>query len=96
MLNVWCAVGRMCADPELRYSDKGTAITNFTLAVDNGLYNGVKQTLFARCIGFDKRAEFICNYGKKGRLCSVSGKWIQREVQLSEVNFLDKSNTNDE
>lgn len=103
MLNVWCAVARMVADPEIRYSAAGVAVVNFTVAVDNGVYNGEKQTLFARCVAFEKRAEFISNYGKKGRLCAVSGKWGQRsyekdgqkqtvyEVQLSELNFLDKS-----
>ena len=36
MLNVAVVMGRLAADPELRHTSSGLAVTSFTLAVDRG------------------------------------------------------------
>ena len=36
MLNVAVIMGRLTADPELRHTQSGVAVTSFTLAVDRG------------------------------------------------------------
>lgn len=76
-------IGRLCADPELRYLTTGTATCNFTLAVDRGLSKEKKQEMeaknqptadFLRVIVFNKQAENCANYLAKGRLVGVQGR----------------------
>lgn len=46
--------GRLTADPELRYTQQGTAITSFTLASDTGrkTKDGKKITNFIECVAW--------------------------------------------
>lgn len=76
-------IGRLCADPELRYLTTGTATCNFTLAIDRGLSKEKKQEMeaknqptadFLRVIVFNKQAENCANYLAKGRLVGVQGR----------------------
>jgi single-strand DNA-binding protein len=62
--------GRLTADPELRYTQQGTAITSFTLASDTGrkTKDGKKITNFIECVAWRAQAEFVCKYLSKGRL----------------------------
>jgi single-strand DNA-binding protein len=48
MLNRIILIGRLTADPELRYTSSGTPVAQFTLAVDRGRTNqmGEKETDF--------------------------------------------------
>jgi single-strand DNA-binding protein len=75
MLNRIVLVGRLTADPELRYSQEGKPRANFTLAVDRNYKdaNGNKQTDFIRIAVFGKQAETIANNLQKGRLVAVEG-----------------------
>ena len=68
--------GRLTADPELRYTQQGTAITSFTLASDTGrkTKDGKKITNFIECVAWRAQAEFVCKYMTKGRLVVVSGR----------------------
>ena len=56
--------GRLTADPELRYTQQGTAITSFTLASDTGrkTKDGKKITNFIECVAWRAQAEFVCKY----------------------------------
>ena len=38
-MNKVCLIGRLTKDPELRYTTNGTAIANFTLAVNRPFTN---------------------------------------------------------
>ena len=51
--------GRLTADPELRYTQQGTAITSFTLASDTGrkTKDGKKITNFIECVAWRAQAE---------------------------------------
>ena len=53
--------GRLTADPELRYTQQGTAITSFTLASDTGrkTKDGKKITNFIECVAWRAQAEFV-------------------------------------
>lgn len=75
-MNRVCLIGRLVRDPELRYAGTGTAITNFTLAVDRKFKNaqGEKETDFINCVAFKQLAELVANYLAKGKLCSVEGR----------------------
>lgn len=67
--------GRLTADPELRRTASGTAITSFTLASDTGrkTKDGAKITNFIDCVAWRNTAEFVCKYLNKGRLVVVGG-----------------------
>lgn len=75
-------VGRLTRDPELRYTQGGTAYCRFTLAVDRGLNkekrkeaeaNNQPTADFISCQAWGKTAEIISQYVKKGHLFSISG-----------------------
>ena len=68
--------GRLTADPELRYTQQGTAITSFTLASDTArkTKDGKKITNFIECVAWRAQAEFVCKYLSKGRLVLVEGE----------------------
>lgn len=76
-------VGRLTKDPELKYiPGSGTAVANFTLAVDRGLSKDKKREMeqqgkqtadFIRTVVWGKQAENCANYLSKGRLVAVSG-----------------------
>jgi single-strand DNA-binding protein len=76
-------IGRLTRDPELKYlPGSGTAIANFTLAVDRGLSKAKKEELkeqgkptadFIRIVAWGKLAENCANYLAKGRLTGVTG-----------------------
>jgi len=76
MLNSVCLIGRLVADPELKYTQSGTALANFRLAVDRERKDaeGKRETDFIDCVAFGKTAEFVAQYLKKGRLASVDGR----------------------
>lgn len=76
--------GRLTADPELRYTQQGTAITSFTLASDTGrkTKDGKKITNFIECVAWRAQAEFVCKYLSKGRLVLVEGELTSRNYRL--------------
>ena len=68
-------VGRIVADPELKQTQNGVAVTNFTLAVDRQYSRGdEKQTDFPTIIAWRSLAEFICKYFKKGSAILIEGE----------------------
>jgi single-strand DNA-binding protein len=76
-------VGRLTKDPELKYiPGSGTAVANFTLAIDRGMSKDKKRELeqqgkptadFIRTVVWGKQAENCANYLVKGLLVAVSG-----------------------
>lgn len=73
-------VGRFTADVDLKYTNNGMAIANFSLAVDRNK----EETDFIRCKTFGKTAENIANFFKKGDLIAVNGsiqtgKYVNKE-----------------
>ena len=80
--------GRLTADPELRYTQQGTAITSFTLASDTGrkTKDGKKITNFIECVAWRAQAEFVCKYLSKGRLVLVEGELTSRNYEDKDGN----------
>lgn len=66
-------IGRLTANPELRYSKKGTNYCNFSLAVAHN----AEETDFINCTAFNTIAENIAKYISKGQLLAVSGELRQ-------------------
>lgn len=68
-LSKYLCQGNFVADPELKYTPKGTAVTKFKLAI-NGSKKG--DVYFANFEAWGETAERICQYFKKGRPVIVS------------------------
>ena len=74
-MNKSILIGRFTRDPEIRYTDNGKSIANFTLAVDRRYkQDGGQEADFIRCIAFGKTAEFIEKYFKQGNKIVVEGR----------------------
>ena len=68
-------MGRLTADPELRQTPQGTAVTSFTIAVNRRFQReGGQQADFITCVAWRQTAEFICRYFNKGRMICVEGQ----------------------
>lgn len=67
--------GRLTKDPEVRYSNGGTAIGRYTLAVDRKYKKDGEPTAdFISCVCFGSLAEFAEKYLKKGTKIIVEGR----------------------
>ncbi|MDL2215635.1 single-stranded DNA-binding protein [Ruminococcaceae bacterium OttesenSCG-928-N02] len=75
MLNVVALMGRLTADPELRQTPQGTAVTTFTLAVERSYVKQgeQRQSDFIDIVAWRGTAEFVCRYFKKGSSMAVDG-----------------------
>lgn len=67
--------GRFTRDPDVRYTDGGSTIARFALAVDRRFKteNG-PQADFVNCVAFGKTAEFIEKWFRKGMKMELSGR----------------------
>jgi single-strand DNA-binding protein len=68
-------VGRFIRDPEVRYTDGGSSIARFNIAVDRRFKQEGGQTAdFIGCIAFGKTAEFIEKYFHQGNRIGLNGR----------------------
>jgi single-strand DNA-binding protein len=76
MLNRVVLIGRLVADPELRYTPNGVPVASLRLAVDRPVrsQSGERQTDFINIVLWRQQAEFAANYLNKGRLAAVDGR----------------------
>lgn len=110
-MNKVILIGRLTADPTLRYTQSGTGVATFTLAVNRRFSNqsGERETDFINCVAWSKSAEFVANYFKKGQEMALEGrlrvrsydgndgqrKWVT-EVVVEQVEFVGgKKESND-
>ena len=70
-MNTINLTGRLTRDPELRYSQNGTAVTAFSLAVARQFNRDT--TDFIDCVAFGKTAEIIAHHLNKGSQIGVTG-----------------------
>ncbi len=77
-INKVILVGRLGADPDLRFAPNGTAIARFNVAtterVPAGEGNWEDRTEWHRIVVFGKLAETCGNYLSKGRLVYIEGR----------------------
>lgn len=76
MLNKVILIGRLAADPELRYTQGGVAVASFPLAVERTFANqqGEKEADFIDVTVWQKLAEVVANNLQKGRLVAIDGR----------------------
>lgn len=77
-MNKVILIGRLAADPEVRYSqgENATAVARYRLAVDRRYKReGDEQTAdFISCVAFGKNGEFAEKYLKKGTKIAIVGR----------------------
>jgi len=90
VINKVILIGRLGTDPEVRYTQDGTQITNFRLATSEYFRDKnnekVERTEWHRIVAFGKVAEFCSSYCAKGRLIYCEGKIQTREWEDKEGN----------
>ncbi len=104
-------IGNLTRDPELRYTPKGTAVATFSLAVNRSYTteSGEKreEVSFVDVDAWDRQAETIGQYMKKGRSLLVEGHlkqdtWDDKQtnqkrsklkVVLESFRFIDSNRT---
>lgn len=68
-------IGRVTRKPEIRYTQGGVCVANFSLAINRGKdKEGKEQTDFPRIVCFSKTGEIVEKYVDKGSLIGVSGR----------------------
>ena len=82
MLNKITCQGRLCAAPELKHTESGKAVTNFTLAVDRD--HNRDETDFIDVVAWNGTAEFVSKYFRKGSMCIVSGRLQMRRYEAKD------------
>ena len=85
MLNTVSLIGRLGADPEMRYTSTGIPVANFRIAVNEYRKDpaGEKQekTHWFSCVAWKNVAETVVKYLAKGSQVGVSGSLQQRSWQ---------------
>ena len=79
-----CVVGNLTADPDLRYTQSGTAVASFTIASTPRTYDKASgqfkdgETLFLRCSIWRDYAEHVAESLRKGMQVIAQGKLVQK------------------
>lgn len=109
-MNKIILIGRLTRDPELRYTAGNTAVAMFNLAVDRRIKDdGTRETDFISCKCFNKLAENLVKFQKKGNLISLAGRIrtdsydgkdgkrkYTTEVMADEIQFLTQKEKQEE
>ena len=98
-MNQVVLIGRLTKDVELRKTQTQKSVASFTMAVSNGKD---KPADFINCVAWEKTAELIEQYVKKGHMLGVVGKVATRsyddkdgkkvyvqEILVREIEFLE-------
>ena len=86
-MNKWIGMGRLTRDPEVRYSQSGSAVANFSVAIDRRYKRDGETTAdFFNCTAFGKTGEFVEKYLRKGVKVVIEG-------ELQNNNYEDKNGT---
>lgn len=110
-MNKAILVGRLTKDPELKMTENTKReVCQFTIAVNRPYTNddGERKADFINCVVWDKLAENLSKYQKKGNQVAVEGRIQTRnyedkdgkkiyvtEIFVSNVTFLDSKGSND-
>ena len=83
MLNVITLVGNVVADPTSRSTNTGKNVATVRLAVNNPLND--KEVLFINVDTWEKQADFVTKFVKKGSMVSAVGRLRQDEWEKDGV-----------
>ncbi len=90
-INKAILIGNLGRDPEIRYTQNGTAVCNFTIATTEsytprGSENKEERTEWHRIVTFGRLAEICGEYLAKGRQVYVEGRIQTREWEDRDGN----------
>ncbi len=83
-MNSICLMGRLTGDPELKTTQSGVSLTNFSVAVDRRSKDQERQTDFINCVAWRYTAEFITRYFRKGQRIAVQGSLQSRSYTAND------------
>ena len=83
MINNVVLIGRLTKDLDLKYSQSGTAVASFTLAVNRNFKNqdGNYEADFINCVIWRKSAELMANMARKGSQVGITGRIQTRSYE---------------
>ena len=103
-MNKALLIGRLTRDPELRSTSTGRNVCQFSIAVNRNFTNanGEREADFINCVVWDKQAENLVKYQKRGNQIAVDGRIQTRnyedkdgkrvyvtEILANNISFLD-------
>ena len=75
MINRAIIVGRITKDPMLRKTPNGTSVVSFAIACNRRIkQEGQPDADFINCVAWNKTADFMAQYVKKGALLGLEGR----------------------
>lgn len=88
-LNTVQLIGRLVADPELRYTQKGSPVCDFRLACSRRYKNRdtnetQEETLFINVVAWKRQAELANDYLKKGSAILIEGRLRSRQWESNQ------------
>ena len=89
MLNHITIMGRLVADPELRYTPSNIPTASFRLAVDRDFKareTGERKADFINVVAWRSTAEFVARNFSKGRMAVVDGRLQIRDYTTKDGN----------
>lgn len=81
-LNVCTFSGRLGRDAEGKFLPNGTAVMEFSMAVDSG-FGEKKTSWWLKCAMFGERGQKLTQYLTKGQQVAVSGEFVPRPYKDS-------------
>ena len=82
-LNVCTLTGRLGRDAEQKYLPTGTAVIEFSIAVDTG-FGDKRRSFWIKCSMFGDRGPKLAQYLRKGQQVAVSGEFDPRPYQAKD------------
>lgn len=74
MINKVVIIGRLTADIEVMKTNSGKSVAHFTIACERPKRKDQeKQTDFIRCVAWEKTADVLAQYAKKGMFLGIDG-----------------------
>lgn len=76
-------IGRLTKDVEVKFTQSGTAVGNFTLAVNRSFKNeqGEREADFINCVIWRKAAENLAQFTRKGSQIGIDGRIQTRNYE---------------
>ena len=75
MINRAIIVGRITKDPILRKTQSGTSVVSFTIACNRRVkQQGQPNVDFINCVAWNRTADFMVQYVRKGALLGIEGR----------------------
>jgi single stranded DNA-binding protein (ssb) len=102
-------VGRLGKEPTMKFSDKGNAITNMSVAVTSG-FGDKEETTWLSLVAYGKQAEILNQYLSKGSRLVFTAEFskvrtfeksdkstgVSVDAKILTFSFVDKANVSSE